>query len=196
MDIDQPYTCIALAASAGGLQAISQVLCELPADLASPILVVQHMEPTRPTLLPKILGRLTLLNVKLAEMGEIMHPGCVYIAPPDFHLLVHGSRQLHLSKANPVHFLRPCADLLFSSMAQYLGAGAMVVILSGTGSDGTSGIADIKRAGGTVIVQDPKTAEFTGMPQAAVNTGLVDFVLPLKMISPKILSLVSKGSVS
>src|SRR2546427_1737216 len=115
----------------------------------------------------------------------------VYIAPPNRHLQVNPDGTLSLSQSELVHFVRPSADLLFESTAASFKDRAIAVVLSGTGSDGSMGVKAIKKMGGTVMVQDEKTSEFFGMPGAALQTGSVDFVLPLEEISSALVSLIS-----
>ena len=168
---DRGYAIVLMAASAGGLAAISAVLGALPADFAIPVLVVQHLDPRHVSLMSEILRRRTSLRVEDATAGTRVEAGTVYLAPPDEHLLVTGDGRLRLSHADPVHFVRPSADLLFESAAESFPGRAIGVVLSGTGSDGNMGVRALERAGGTVIAQDPDTAEFAGMPQAAIATG-------------------------
>ncbi|MBD2388501.1 chemotaxis protein CheB [Cylindrospermum sp. FACHB-282] len=184
------YDTVALAASAGGLTALTEVVSTLPADFAAAIVVVQHLDPRHRSLMAEILSRRTGLNVKQAEEGDLLAPGTVYIAPPNNHLLVNSDGTLSLSQSELVHFLRPSADLLFESVAGSYKDRAIAVVLSGTGTDGAMGVGAIKKMGGTVIVQDEKSAEFSGMPTAAIQTGNVDFVLPLAEISSALVTLV------
>ena len=187
------FDIIALAASAGGLKALSQVLTALPADFPASIVVVQHLDPRHRSLMADILSRRTALQVKQAEEGNRLTAGTAYIAPPNRHLLVNPDSTLSLSQSELVHFVRPSADLLFESVAASYKDRAVAVVLSGTGSDGSMGVRAIKKMGGTVIVQDEKTAEFFGMPGAAVQTGCVDFILPLDEIPSALVTLVVKG---
>jgi two-component system, chemotaxis family, protein-glutamate methylesterase/glutaminase len=119
--------------------------------------------------------------------------GTVYIAPPNRHLLVNRDGRLALADSELVHFLRPSADLLFESVAASFCDRAIAVVLSGTGRDAVMGVTAIKSTGGTVIAQDPKSAEFPGMPEEAIATGNVDFVLPLAEIAAALVTLVMKG---
>lgn len=191
-DPKQPeqYAVVAIASSAGGIRALIEVLGALDADLPVPVLVVQHLDPRHSTVIAEILARRSPLKVKLAEAGERVGPGTVYIAPPDRHLLVGADGVLALSDSELVHFVRPSADLLFESVAGAYGAGAIACVLTGSGSDGSMGVDAVKSRGGTVIVQDPATAEFKGMPEAAVGTRAADFVLPLDEIPAVIRGLV------
>ena len=122
-----------------------------------------------------------------------MLSGRVFIAPPNRHLLVNSDATISLSQSELVHFVRPSADLLFESVAASYKDRAIAVVLTGSGSDGSMGVRAIKKMGGTVIVQDEKTSEFFGMPGAAIQTGNVDFILPLAEISPALVTLVMKG---
>ena len=140
-----------------------------------------------------ILSRRTPLRVKQAEEGEQVGLATVYIAPPNRHLLVNPDGTLSLTQSKLVHFLRPSADLLFESVAASYGERAIAVVLTGTGSDGAMGVQAIKKMGGTVIAQDEATAEFFGMPGAAIQSGSVDFVLPLDEIAIALVTLVMKG---
>ena len=173
--------------------ALSRVLAGLPAGFPATLVVVQHLDPRHRSLMAPILSRRTPLQVKQAEEGERLNPATVYIAPPNRHLLVNPDGTLSLSQAELVHFLRPSADLLFESVAANYRKRAIAVVLTGTGSDGTMGVRAIKKMGGTVIAQDETTAEFFGMPSAAIQSGSVDFVLPLHGIPTALVALVMKG---
>jgi len=184
----QPALCdvIAIAASAGGLAALSVVLSDLKPDLPAAVLVVQHMDPQHPSHLVEIMGRRVSLQVKQATQHERIKRGTVYFAVPNRHLLVDPDGRLSLTDTPAAHFVRPAADLLFESVAKSCGARGMVVILSGSGTDGADGATAVKKAGGTVIVQDQETAEFFSMPRAAIETGSVDQILPLGDIAAAI----------
>ncbi|MCF3119321.1 chemotaxis protein CheB [Streptomyces arenae] len=185
-----PYAIVAVASSAGGINALVKLLGGFDAAFPVPVLVVQHLDPRHRTVLAEILDRRTALRVKLAEADEQAVPGTAYIAPPDRHLLVDTGGVLSLSGTELVHFLRPSADLLFESVAGAYGPQVIACVLTGTGTDGAMGVDAVKSRGGTVIVQDPETAEFKGMPSAAVGTGSVDYVLPLDEIAGVISGLV------
>ena len=181
---------VAVAASAGGIRALKEIFTALPESFPAAIVVVQHLAPHQRSLLAEILSRHTTLKVKQAEGGEKLKAGTAYIAPPDRHLLVNSDATLSLTQTELVHFVRPSADLLFESVAASYREGAIAVVLTGTGSDGSMGVQAIKKMGGTVIVQDEKSSEFFGMPDAAIKTGDVDFVLPLSEIPSTLVSLV------
>jgi two-component system chemotaxis response regulator CheB len=181
---------VAITASAGGVQALSRVLLELPSDFPVPIVVVQHLDPHHPSLLPEILARRCAIGIKQAEEGEPLRPGTAFIAPPDQHLLVNGDGTVSLSHSELVHFVRPSADLLFESVAASHAERTIAVVLTGTGSDGTMGVQAVDKMGGRVIVEDPETADFAGIPTAAVETGGVDEVLALGEIPRRLTELV------
>jgi two-component system chemotaxis response regulator CheB len=187
------FEIVAIAASAGGLNAISEVLNGLPADFPAAIVIVQHLDPRHRSLMADILSRHTPLIVKQAAEGDRVQAGTVYIAPPNRHLLLNPDGRLSLSESELVHFLRPSADLLFESVAASYKASAIAIVLSGTGSDGGMGVQAIKKMGGTVIAQDEATSEFFGMPRTAIQTGTVDFILPLPEIAPALITLVAEG---
>ena len=187
------YDVVAMAASAGGLSALSQVLSSLPANLPVAILVVQHLDPRHRSLMAEILSRRTSLQVKQADDGERLNPKTVYVAPPDRHLLLNPDGTLSLSQSELVHFVRPSADLLFESVAASFRDRAIAVVLTGSGSDGAMGVRAIKKMGGKVIAQDEQTSAFFGMPRAAIQTGDIDFVLPLGEIAPALIALIMEG---
>jgi two-component system, chemotaxis family, protein-glutamate methylesterase/glutaminase len=186
------FEIVALACSAGGLNALSHVLAALPGDLDAPIVVVQHLDPRHRSLMAHILSQRTKLRVKEAEDGEKISPGTVYVAPPNRHLLVNADRTLSLTQSELVHFVRPSADLLFESVAASHKDRAIAVVLTGSGSDGGMGVKAIKKMGGTVIVQDKQTSEFFGMPETAIQSTTVDFILPLNEIPSALVTLVGK----
>src|SRR5690349_2044445 len=171
------YDIVALAASAGGLNALSRVLAALPADFPAAVVVVQHLDPRHRSLMADILSRRTALQVKQAEQGDRLLAGTAYIAPPNNHLLVNGGGTLTLTQTELVHFVRPSADLLFESVAASYKDRAIAVVLSGTGQDGSMGVKAIKKMGGTVIAEAERTAEFPGMRAAGAKTASVDYVL-------------------
>ncbi|MFY9823043.1 MAG: chemotaxis protein CheB [Thermoanaerobaculia bacterium] len=188
----RPEHVVALAASAGGLAALTHVLSFLPPDFPAPVLVVQHLDPRHRSWLAEILGRRVALEVTQVRGGERIAAGTVYVAPPDHHLLLRQSGALELSDLACVQHVRPSADLLFTSLAEAWGPGAIAVVLSGTGRDGADGVLAIKQHGGTVIAQD-EAAEFFGMPNAAFRTGVVDQVLPLDDIATALVALTQGG---
>ena len=187
------FRIVALAASAGGVSALGQVLNGLPSDFPIPIVIVQHLDPRHRSLMAEIMGKRTPLEVKQAEQGDRLEPGRIYIAPPDHHLLVNKDGTLSLSQSELVHFVRPSADLLFDSMAASYESGAIAVVLTGSGRDGEMGVKAVRERGGTVIAQNEETSEYFGMPGTAIATRCVDFILALDEIAPALITLVIRG---
>lgn len=183
------FELVVVAASAGGVQALTQLVSELPSTFMVPVVVVQHVDPRHRSLLVDILARRSELPVESVAEGTKMRPGTVYIAPPGSHVLVNEDGTLSLSQAALVHFVRPSADLLFESAAASYADTVIAVVLTGSGEDGASGARAVKKMGGTVLAQDQESSEFFGMPGAAIATGSVDFVLPLDEIGAALVTL-------
>src|SRR5262245_2031347 len=188
------FDIVALAASAGGLQALSRVLAGLPATFAAATVVVQHLDPRHRSLIADILGRRTALKVQEAREGDLLTAGVVFTAPPNRHLLVNPDATVSLSQSELVHFVRPSADLLFESMAASFKDRAIAVVLSGMGVDGAMGLRAVRKMGGPIIVQHEATSELFGMPAAAIGTGTANFILPLNEIADALTTLVGSRS--
>jgi two-component system chemotaxis response regulator CheB len=174
---------VVIAASAGGLQALTTLLSTLPKEFNPAIAIVLHSDPKRPSQLVEILKRGANLPIRRAMHGDVLQEGQVYIAPPDWHMLIDRDRTVILNQAGKVHFLRPSADVLFQSAADCYGKNLLAIVLTGTLSDGTIGAQAIKSKGGTVIVQDEATSDFFGMPKSVIKAGYADKVLPIQGIS-------------
>jgi two-component system chemotaxis response regulator CheB len=173
--------------SAGGIEALQVLFRRLSPDLDAAVVVVIHLTPQAPSVLPAILGRWSRLPVEQAEDGMPLEPGVVRVAPPDAHLLVDAQETLRLDHSELVHHVRPSADVLLLSLAQNHRGPCTAVVLSGTGLDGAAGAAAVKRAGGRVLVQDEATSQYFGMPGAAILAGGVDEVLPLDAIAAAVM---------
>src|SRR5262249_11198993 len=171
------FDIVALAASAGGLKAISEILAVLPSDFLAAIVVVQHLDPRHRSLMADILSRRTTLKVREAQEGAQLNPGTAYIAPANRHLLVNPDGSLSLPQSVLVQLVRSSWYLLIESLDTSYKERAITVVLSGNGSDCSMGVKAIKKMGGTAIVQDEKSSELFGMPGAASQTGCVDFTL-------------------
>jgi len=188
-----PLAFVALAASAGGVTALSRVVSALPADLDAAVLVVLHLQPDRHSLLASILDRGARLPVTDAVAGERLEARHVYVAPADAHLAVADDGTFVLDTGPPIHYLRPSADVLLASLAHACDADRLLAaVLTGTGSDGADGARAVKAAGGRVIAQDEETSDYFGMPSAAIATGAVDEVLPLAAIGPAVTAFVRR----
>lgn len=178
---------VVMGTSAGGLRALERILGALPAKFTLPIVVVQHRSKESDAF-ANVMGTLVDLPVHEAEDKEpIVAPG-VYLAPPDYHLLLEPGG-LALSTDEPVGFSRPSIDVLFESAADAYGPGVVGVLLTGANSDGTRGLRRIRAAGGFAIVQDPATAESPEMPAAAVKDGAIDKIIGLDDIAAELLRL-------
>ncbi|MBD1925865.1 chemotaxis protein CheB [Trichocoleus sp. FACHB-90] len=184
-----PFPIVAIASSAGGMKALTTLLSALPENFPAAIVIVQHLEPHRASLLSEILDKRTTLAVKQSQEGDQLRPGEVYIAPPNHHLLVNTDATISLSKTELVNFARPSADLLFESVAASFKEQAIAVILTGKGFDGASGIKAIKKMGGKTIAQDQTSSDSFGMPENAIDTGCIDWILPLDKIATTLLNL-------
>ena len=167
---------IAIGASAGGLSALLQIVATLEPGPA--VLIVQHLAPGHKSRIPALLASKTGQTVKEAEDGELIVRETIYVGPPDQHLQVAGGK-IQLAHSRLIRFSRPSIDVMFASVAATYGRHAVGVILSGSNRDGADGIAAIKRAGGLTIAQSPESAEYRIMPQAAIDTGCVDLVVPV-----------------
>jgi two-component system, chemotaxis family, protein-glutamate methylesterase/glutaminase len=184
---------VAIAASSGGLAALSEVLGMLPATLPAAILILQHLAADQRSHLVEIFADRTALGVRQAAQGMRLEDGEVYVAPPGAHLLVGVDGRLVLSHLPPVHWCRPSADRLFASVGTSYGARAIAVVLTGYGVDGAEGAQVLRRLGGVVLVQDDATSTCPDMPRAARRAGGVDRVLPLGDIAAELESLVADG---
>jgi two-component system chemotaxis response regulator CheB len=184
---------IALGASAGGVDALSAVVASLPADIDAAVLVVLHISPRGPSVLPEILQRASGLPTKHAVDGEILATGHIYVAPPDRHLAIDGDL-LRVTDGPRENGVRPSVDVLFRSVARHFGERAIVVVLSGMLDDGTAGAIEVKRRLGTVVVQDPAEAMFPAMPTSAAAHSAPDHVVALSAIGPLLGELAAKWS--
>jgi two-component system chemotaxis response regulator CheB len=180
------YRIIVMGTSLGGLNALGVILSGIPRDFPIPIAIVQHRTKDADSSLVDLLQRQTGLPVADAEDKTPIEPRHIYLAPPDYHLLV-GEEQLSLSTEGPVSHARPSVDVLFDSAASSFGRGVVAVVLTGASSDGAEGAAVVKQRGGRVIVQDPNEAESPVMPLAVVSRGLADAVLLLRAIPAELM---------
>lgn len=173
---------VAIGASAGGLEAIGRVLEALPVDYPAAVIVVQHIAPHANDTLARRFQRHCRLTVREAEDKEPLLPGIVFIAPPDFHLMVEPGLRFSLSREERVNYSRPSIDVLMETAAEAFCSDLTGVILTGASIDGAAGLAAIKRLGGRALVQSPDTAEVDIMPRAAIAACAVDAVLGLDEI--------------
>ncbi len=176
------FKIIVIGASAGGVEALTQLVHLLPPDLAAAVLIVLHFPSYGTSVLPDILSRAGSLPAKHPKDGEALQAGQIYVAPPDYHLLVETGR-VCLSRTPKENGHRPAIDPLFRSAAMTYQQQVIGVILTGLLDDGTAGLAMVKQKGGLTIVQDPEEALFNGMPTSAIANVAVDYVLPVSKIA-------------
>lgn len=174
---------VAIGASAGGVQALREVVESLPPGFPAAVFVVLHLTPHSRSALPSILARTACLPVSHPQDGEEIQPGRIYVAPPDRHLAIQDGH-VHLSRNASENGHRPAIDVLFRTAAKAYGPRVVGVVLTGNLDDGTEGLASIKRCGGVAVVQDPAEADYPSMPESAIANVAVDHVLPLSDIAP------------
>jgi two-component system chemotaxis response regulator CheB len=182
------FAFVAIGTSLGGLRATRTILSRLPQDFPLPVALVQHRTPEPEDSLRMLLQESCALRVHEAEDKDTIVPGRVYIAPANYHLLVE-SGSFALSVDEKVLSARPSIDVLFESVALRYRSAAIGVVLTGASADGAAGAAAIKRAGGSVIVEDPDTAECRTMPEAALRVARPDQILAVELIADALVSL-------
>jgi two-component system chemotaxis response regulator CheB len=182
------YRAIVIGASAGGLSALSVILGDLPAAYAVPVIVVQHRAKDQKNLLEEVLQSRCRIPVKQADEKEKIAPGKVYIAPPDYHLLIESDCTFSLNADDYVQYSRPSIDVLFESAAQVYAQELAAIILTGANRDGAKGLMAVKRRGGLTIAQAPADAEYPAMPKAAIDEGAAALVMGCGEIKDFLLS--------
>jgi len=180
---------VVIGASAGGVNALMQVLPALPRGYRLPIVVVIHVKSGRQNQLVEVFQQRVAIPVREAGDKEDLIPGTLYFAPAGYHLLLENDRSFSLSCDAPLHFTRPAIDITMETAADVYGAGLAGVLLTGANEDGAAGMAAIGRAGGLTVVQDPNEADVAVMPQEAINVRAPDLVLPLEQIKQLLLML-------
>lgn len=181
---------ITIASSAGGVKAVGTLLASLPHDLPAAVVVVQHRSPSRASYLREILMRKAHMPVVTATTGDHISAGVVYIARPDLHLTVRPDRHFEYKDGTRIKFLLSSANPLLETAARVFEGRVIAVVLTGGGSDATDGVQTVKAHGGIVIAQDQASSEHWHMPESAVKTGAVDYVLPIEAIGPAINAIV------
>ncbi|EBA09411.1 chemotaxis protein CheB [Sagittula stellata] len=195
--VDDSFYLIGIGASAGGLDAIKQVISQVPENFPHSFVIVQHISPDYKSLMAEILGRSTTLPLCEVTDNMPVERGCIYLIPPRSNIVIQGTRgdssprledgveemqgnkglRFSLVEPSPRPALNLPIDIFFISLAEAVGGRGISIVLSGTGSDGSRGIRAVKSNDGFVLVQEPKTAGFDGMPRTAIATGMVDMVL-------------------
>jgi two-component system, chemotaxis family, protein-glutamate methylesterase/glutaminase len=177
-----PYDAIVIGTSAGGLDALGVILPMLDARLPVPVLIVQHISASSDSFIVTYFDRICKLTVKEAEEKELLKPGFVYFAPPDYHVLVEEDRTISLSNEEKVNYSRPSIDVLFETASWVFKNRLIGIILTGANWDGAAGCESIINSGGLTIVQDPKTAAVARMPESVIERIKPDYVLSLEEI--------------
>ena len=185
----QRIQAVVIGASAGGVDALMEILPGLPASFGLPIVVVLHLSESRQSKLAEIFMRRTPLQVREASDKDTLTPGTLYFAPSGYHLLVETDHSLSLSCEAHVHFSRPSIDVLMEAAADAYGVGLAGVLLTGANADGARGLDKIGRQGGLSVVQDPAEARMPAMPEAAIRLRQPDLILDLKSIHSLLLEM-------
>ncbi|MEO7052764.1 MAG: chemotaxis protein CheB [Rhodanobacter sp.] len=185
LDLRRDIDAIVIGASAGGVQALLRLLERLPADFATPILIVLHLPRDRPSQIVELFDAHCALAVREAVDKMPLTQGTVVFAPPDYHLLVEDDSHLALSTDEPVLFSRPAIDPLFISGAAVFSRRLLAILLTGASADGSEGVAAVRRAGGTVWIQQPEDAAAPFMPASALAHAGAEAVLTLKDIAER-----------
>jgi two-component system CheB/CheR fusion protein len=183
---EQSFPVIGIGASAGGLEAVTELLSGIKSTDGLAFLLVQHLDPHHPSLLAEIIATKTEIPVQTAVDGQPVKPDCLYVIPPNATMTVENGTLRLASRQAGVH--KP-VNLLFRSLAQEYMHRAVGVVLSGTDADGAEGLEEIKAVGGIAMAQEPDSAKFPGMPKSAIATGCVDFVLPPRELAAQLLRL-------
>ena len=181
-DTGARHDIVVIGASAGGVEALAGLVARLPAGLPAAVFVVLHMPAYGHSVLPEILNRRGPLPARHPKDGEVIQRGQIYVAPPDHHLLIKANR-ISLTRGPAENRHRPAVDTLFRAAARSYGSRVVGIVLSGALDDGASGLQAIKMRGGTTLVQDPKEAMFSGMPQSAIENVAVDGILPVAALA-------------
>ena len=190
-DVHPPQAAVAVAASAGGVEALSGFVSALPEDFPAALLVVLHIPPAGPSVLPSILTRAGKLAARHPNDGELLEDGVIMVAPPDKHMTVD-DRSVRVMTGPRENGHRPAADVLFRSVAETFGESGAGVVLSGTMDDGAAGLRAIRTVGGLALVQDPKEAAFPGMPLAAIREGEPHFVGAVSLLAERVCAWLSE----
>lgn len=186
---EAPFPVVGIGASAGGLEAFKTFFQAMPPDSGMAFVLVQHLDPTHESMMVDLLAKYTAMRVVQVVDRMPVEPNTLHMIPPNKYLVIQ-DRELRLSEPVTRRGMRMPIDFFFRSLAEDLKERAICIILSGTGADGTLGLRAVKGEGGTALVQDPKTAQYDGMPVSAIATGIVDFVLPVEEMPKALLSYV------
>ena len=172
-----PCRVVLIGGSAGSLEVLLTILPELKPKIRSAIIIVLHRKSSSESSLTDLLSARTPLTVKEVEEKEPIQPSTIYLAPSDYHLLIEKDCTFSLDYSEKIHYSRPSIDVTFDTAAEALGNSSAAILLSGANQDGVEGLRAIKEAGGTVVVQNPNTAEVPYMPRYAIDHVPDDLVL-------------------
>lgn len=182
---------IVIGGSAGSLEVILDITNRLPLFATVIIIIVVHRKIDNDSILENLVAHKTLYAVKEVEDKEAIIPGTIYIAPPDYHLLIENRDTFSLDSSEKIHFSRPSIDVTFESVAEVFTNRVMGILLSGANADGAAGLACIKEMGGRTLVQSPESAEMSIMPQQAINRQIVDQIAEPAQISEEIVRFIT-----
>lgn len=171
------YQYVVLGGSAGSLEVILGLVEQLPEYLDAVIMIVIHRKNDKDSILQDLIANRTSIPVREVEDKDSIQFNTIYLAPPDYHLLIENRSLFSLDSSEKVHYSRPSIDVTFESVAEVFGKSVIGVLLSGANADGAAGLAQIKKAGGYTIVQNPATAEVSYMPQQAINLTEVNSIV-------------------
>jgi two-component system CheB/CheR fusion protein len=192
---DKSLYIVGIGASAGGLEAFGQFFNHMPADSGMAFVLVPHLDPTHKSIIGELLSKYTRMKIAQAKDGMKVQQNNVYIIPPDKNIAILNGT-LQLIEPAERRGLRHPVDFFFRSLAEDQRDKAIGIIFSGTGTEGTLGLKSVKGEGGLMIVQDPKTAKYDGMPQSAISTGLVDYILPVDKIPEQLMKFTRRSAKS
>lgn len=187
-----PIEAVVIGVSAGAVDALSTILPRLPADFPVPVIVVVHLPADRKSVLAQLFQAKCEVEVHEVDDKESLKRGCVYFAPPDYHVLIEDDRRVSLSSEELVHYSRPSIDVLFESAADVYGPAVAGVVLTGASADGAKGLAAIHAAGGMCLVQHPQQANSRTMPEAALAACPTAVALTLDQIANRLLEITRK----
>jgi two-component system chemotaxis response regulator CheB len=189
------YEMLSIGLSAGGMPLVKRLLAALPEDYSLAVAIVSHLPQGHVSSLAQMLDAISDLPVTMAKDKELIVPGHVYVAPPDYHLLVEKKRPFSfaLSEDAQVKSVRPSIDVLFKSAAEVFETSLIAVILSGANSDGADGMAIVKQLGGLCMVLNPLEAEFSTMPEAAISKVDVDYIVGIEDLISLLVSVDEKA---
>lgn len=186
------YKVIVIGVSTGGTKALKTILSVLPSEFALSIIIVIHRHKDTNGYLERLLNNECNVHVKQADEKEKVKAGTVYVAPPNYHLLIEDDCTFSMSVEGTVNYSRPSVDVFFESAADVYGQSLVGIILTGANRDGSQGLKKIKERGGLAIVQTPETSEVEDMPRAAIATARPDYILPIENIGPFLKKLASQ----